>query len=392
MRLFSSKADVTKAISHADVDITIPPFKSSEIRVDTKSSICRIVFEADDGEYQLDVHDAAFISPLKPDPSQKLRAIFHKSAAHVAVLSDMQLNSWMSKLNDDSSLMSLSIPGTHNSSTCYKALPSVRCQAVSVTKQLNSGIRFLDLRCQEEKGNLILVHGSFPISLSGTKYLVDVLNECYEFLENNPSEAILMSLKREGRGDGTDQEFSKLLYNKFVDKDRWWTRPEFPTLGNARGKIVLIRRFNLDSSLENVHEPGLSWGVNAENWAYNTPNNTTPLGDICVQDFCEVLHPKIIEQKITYVQDHLNRAANDVSKHEAKKPLYINFLSAANFHKTSTWPGRIAEKVNPAISQYLAKLEARSVGVVVQDFVGQNGDFDLSRLIVAMNRTLEHAP
>lgn len=50
-----------------------------------------------------------------------------------------------------------------------------------------------------------------------------MLDDIYRFLEANPSETILMSLKREGAGRGTDQHLSRYLQSSHVDKrpERW---------------------------------------------------------------------------------------------------------------------------------------------------------------------------
>jgi 1-phosphatidylinositol phosphodiesterase len=42
-----------------------------------------------------------------------------------------------------------------------------------------------------------------------------------------------------------------------------------PTLGEARGKIVLLRRFMLDGPLKKEWE-GKGWGIDAHVWADNT--------------------------------------------------------------------------------------------------------------------------
>jgi len=97
-----------------------------------------------------------------------------------------------------------------------------------------------------------------------------------------------MSLKREGRGETTDQQFSKILADKYITA-RWYTLPHVPTLAECRGKMVLVRRFGLDDSVKNLNGDGVGWGIDAENWAYNTQDCTTSSGDIRVQDFCEVI-------------------------------------------------------------------------------------------------------
>jgi 1-phosphatidylinositol phosphodiesterase len=74
-------------------------------------------------------------------------------------------------------------------------------------------------------------------------------------------------------------------------------------------------------------------------------------------------------------------------------PFYINFLSASNFWKTNTWPEKIAAKVNPATVDYICRRPTDgdgdcSTGILVTDWVGLDGDWDLVRCIVGMNAKL----
>lgn len=175
--------------------------------------------------------------------------------------------SWMSQLPSSTPLTALSIPGTHNSPCYFHALPSVRCQAVSIAQQLSNGIRFLDIRVQPstnpDNDKLILVHGAFPISLNGRKaFRSCVLGPVKEFLKECPSETVILSVKREGTGKGTDESLSEILFRHYVVKEEglWWADESIPSLGEARGKIVLLRRFK-------VHDEGV-WGIDGEYWAY----------------------------------------------------------------------------------------------------------------------------
>ena len=77
-------------------------------------------------------------------------------------------------------------------------------------------------------------------------------------------------------------------------------------------------------------------------------------------------------------------------------PLYLNFLSGSNFFNKQCWPERIAHRLNPHVLEYLCtKHHAAdhhgdgSTGIVVLDWVGQSGDWDLVRCIVGMNAWLE---
>jgi len=317
----------------------------------------------------------------------------------------------MKEFRDETPLSALSIPGTHNSPTHHKALPSVRCQAVSPREQLENGVRFFDIRVQPASNadeTLQLVHGAFPISLTGPKKFRDLVNTVQDFLNANPSETLIMSVKREGTGKATDQQLSLVLKDHYTNLEHWHTEPCIPTLGQARGKIVLMRRFALDDRLKGEWD-GRGWCLNAENWAYNTPDCT--YGDVRVQDFCEVLETENIDKKIGLCCDHFERAAQvvcpvpgvttDAANPVPAGPLYLNFLSASNFWKAGCWPDRIAAKLNPAVTAFLCEKHDvgdkgvegpgeefngdGSVGIVVCDWVGKDGDWDLVRCIVGMN-------
>ncbi|OCK76459.1 phosphatidylinositol phospholipase C [Lepidopterella palustris CBS 459.81] len=409
-----------QGFSRQDVNILIEPFKShsTNISISSNSStpVVRLTIESKGQRYRIDMlwskTQSQTFTPLVPDPKHQYIAIFLPET-HLSIYSSANLSTWMEALQDNTPISGLSIPGTHNTPTYHKALPSVRCQAVSPKLQLENGIRFFDIRVQPEhatdisKDGLILVHGVFPISLTGTKYLRPLINTALDFLARNPSETLIMSLKREGAGSATDQHLSQILHSHYAnDASKWYTEPRIPTLGEARGKIILLRRFLLHPSLQQLHN-GRGWGLNAENWAYNTPHDIH--GDVCVQDFCEVLEPSSISAKITYSKTHLAAAGatfcplpgitTDKDNPVPPGPLYLNFLSGSNFWNRACWPGRIAKSVNPAMIRYLCEDHCREeegmevgdggTGVVVCDWVGGGGDWDLVRCIVGMNSRME---
>ncbi|KAI9844413.1 MAG: hypothetical protein M1837_005614 [Sclerophora amabilis] len=426
-------AENAEGFHRSEVSIKAEPFQTckTDIKISEKSAneILRLTFDAKGERYRVDtllpLTESTTLVPLVPNPRFEFTAVYLPQHSHLSLYSSSHLHSWMRDLKDETPLSALSIPGTHNSPTCHRALPSVRCQAVGVREQLDNGVRFLDIRVQPEspddpsKDGLILVHGVFPISLTGNKYLRDLVNEVSAFLDQNPSETVIMSIKREGPGKHTDQQLSRILKDHYAhDVNRWFTAPRIPDLGEARHKMVLMRRFTIEDGLKKEWD-GQGWGINAETWAYNTPNDMCRSGDICVQDFCEVLETENIDKKIKYCTDHLGRSGCCVCplpdpspatiKHELhhesqpgqqKQPFYINFLSASNFWKVGCWPERIAQRLNPAMIEFLCRHHADSqeesgargdgsTGIVVCDWVGQSGDWDLVRCIVGMNSKLE---
>ncbi|POR31992.1 1-phosphatidylinositol phosphodiesterase [Tolypocladium paradoxum] len=404
-----------------DVAVHVEPFRAVQTDVrsaDPGREVLRLTFRTEDHRYTADVPSpsskSAVMAKLDDGPHD-LTVVYVPAAALLAVFSSARLDAWMRELHDDWPLALLSIPGTHNSPTCHTALPSVRCQAVGVPEQLRNGVRFLDIRLSANPDNdaLALVHSAFPISLTGTKYFADMLEDLYRFLDENPSEALIMSLKREGTGKGSDGQMGKYLEHSYVDKrrDRWWTEPKIPTLGQARGKIVVVRRFGLDDDMRDSCWDGRGWGIDAHQWPDNCEDGTGGNGRFRIQDFYEISESQNIDKKIHYSRGQLERAAEqafalagmpDHQPDAEAPPFFVNFLSASNFFNASCWPERIAAKVNPAVIEYLCvchgeegkgpqnlNVGSAGTGIVVTDWVGANDNWDLVRCIVGMNARLQ---
>jgi 1-phosphatidylinositol phosphodiesterase len=384
--------------------------------------------------------------------TKEFTAIYFPSHSYLAIFSSANLSSWMLTLPDHLALSSLSIPGTHNSPTHHVALPSVRCQAVPVLEQLHNGVRFLDVRvsCPVYKPSssspsgisnspppeLALVHSAFPVSLTGPKHLSTLLETVYTFLTTHPSETILLSLKREGTGRGSDADLARILTQHYITPSTWYTAARIPTLAECRGRIVLVRRFHLPNSKDKGKDSEL--GIDASVWPDNVADGMCGSGMVRIQDYYGVINGDGMRRKVQYVQEGLQRAAQVVHHHhhhhpplqdpsgvmvtssstgvgdggdgkvggergveKGPAPLYINFLSASSFFNASCWPDRIAVKINPSIVEYLCMEHGApgkgpgqltvgdaATGIVVTDWVGNNGDWDLIRCIVGWNARL----
>lgn len=161
---------------------------------------------------------------------------------------EFQNSMWMDTILDDTRLSNLSIPGTHDTMSDGPGGDIARTQAKSLNEQLNLGIRFLDIRTRVTNGSLALHHG--PIFLN--KMFGDVLLESIDFLKKNPSEVIFMRIKQE-HSSVLDTEFVNIL-NSYLECEPYSSyiyrgeNKQNPTLGEMRGKIVVIRNF-LGSSM-----------------------------------------------------------------------------------------------------------------------------------------------
>ncbi|SPO05835.1 related to 1-phosphatidylinositol phosphodiesterase precursor [Cephalotrichum gorgonifer] len=185
--------------------------------------------------------------------------------------------SWMSTIPDNVNLSSLSIPGTHDTMTY--GMPDniwLQCQNHNLSTQLRAGLRYFDIRGRLVNDTIGIYH-----SIGYTGYtFTDVVRDMFGFLEENPSEAIIMRLKEEGKPVGdvardrnrtfeevfndfrhtnpeTSPGFEKHLFQPETPSDSSSLPAQsnfLPTLGAMRGKILLLQNF---SSEEGPY--GLSW-------------------------------------------------------------------------------------------------------------------------------------
>src|SRR5262249_54571437 len=106
-------------------------------------------------------------------------------------------NQWMASIPDNRLLSALSIPGTHDSATGGRTIiPFVQTQSWRITAQLNAGVRLLDIRFNT---SLDFVHG--PVVLGGN--IRNLLIDCTVFLDANPTECIVVSVKQDTGGNAS---------------------------------------------------------------------------------------------------------------------------------------------------------------------------------------------
>ena len=248
---------------------------------------------------------------------------------------------WMSKLDDNVSIRNINMPGSHDTMALYSIADLAgQCQSLSLHDQLNLGVRFLDIRLKEDRDKLKAVHGFIDQKVS----FETITKTIEEFIERNPSEFIIMSIKEEADPSNSEISFENSL-KSYLNKDIYLKDTELPNkLGDVRGKVMLLSRYE-NSTI----------GVPAyEDWkdsvSFTLPN------DIYVQDTYQITSA---EQK----QDEIVKCFN-----EAGHALKINFLSA---YRTDTFPPSYAvsaaEDINPWINEEINKYSDRNI--VLYDFV-----------------------
>ena len=176
---------------------------------------------------------------------------------------------WMGNVHDNKFLDELSIPGTHDSGTCSVdndtelQTSQVKCQQDYIPTQLLEGIRYFDIRLGkgDDPG---IDHGGFYLFKKDGNFLhlSDVIGYFTTFLKENPTEALIMLVSR-GNDEATDEGITT-AFAKVMDEnpDLFYTSSRVPTLGEVRGKIVLLRRFRLVGDSVSGH----TWGLDLTEW------------------------------------------------------------------------------------------------------------------------------
>ncbi|MFJ2867166.1 phosphatidylinositol-specific phospholipase C [Kitasatospora sp. NPDC087314] len=157
-------------------------------------------------------------------------------------------DSWMSYLDANQSLLNLTIPGTHDSCCENPAYGTEwsHTQNWGIPQQLQQGARFLDIRCNGLQGapnELGIYHADNYQYIR----LQDVLDQCRSFLQAHPAETVVMRLRNERAGGQAldDVEFQRRI-NYYLNDLGYRSLFHFygwPTVGAARGKIVLLADF-----------------------------------------------------------------------------------------------------------------------------------------------------
>ena len=269
-----------------------------------------------------------------------------------AKVKDKSLSSWMSQVDDLSRLEDLAIPGSHDSFARYSMGDLAgKCQDLRLKTQLNIGVRFLDVRLKQNGEDFKVVHGPVDERMKFSK----VLSTCYSFLDQHPSETILMSVKEEAEGK------SKLSFsdevNKIINKKYFYTDESLPlNIGQVRGKIVLISRYK-NSTL----------GVPAYDGWLDSTSFEIASSRLYVQDQYKV--ENIEEKKQSILECNL----------KVSPFLKLNFLSGYYTNKfPPSYSVGVAKEINKDFKDSYSKLYK---GVFIADFISE----ELSSIIVGGN-------
>lgn len=209
---------------------------------------------------------------------------------------------WMKKLPDYRRLGKVSMPGTHDTASFFGG-DITQTQSISITQQLEAGIRFLDIRIKHEKNKFEIYHG---IQYQYTTF-DKVLDDITSFLKNNPSEVVLMRVSQAGEEKGNTRSFNdtyKDYLNKYKNFFAYPNKNYDPMLCQIRGRILLYPTDNIPILQE--------WGLD-----YNTAFDA--------QDDYHLVSNWDLYSKWEKIRNHLIKANNT----KATKKIFLNYLSGS---------------------------------------------------------------
>lgn len=274
---------------------------------------------------------------------------------------------WMGRLPDATNLTDMSIPGPHDTMT-YSMTDDIhlQCQNWNLTMQLRAGMRYFDIRARLRDDRLRIYHANGDTGFD----LEDVLTDMFDFLDENPSETVIMRLKEEGKPLGQNNTIN------FEDAFQYYQHSSpvtstgaarhlylydrvapLPTLGTLRSKIFLLEQFTTASTSPPY---GLEWD-----------GPQMKLEDLFI--IPDVYH---LADKWTAIRDALEEAATAPLDNTI---LYIAHVSASvgvlPIEAAAGPVNRTVVGMNDMTGQWLADFEgveeARRTGIVVVDFPGK---------------------
>ena len=151
-----------------------------------------------------------------------------------------ELSFWQSMIKDETPLKSVVMPGSHDAGTAGMAWVG-ETQSRDIGDQLRCGTRYFDLRVKMVKGELRIYHG--PVN---GLYFKDVLADVRDFMNENPSETLVLDVHKFGNNEAkpkTVEMLDEYIGDRLLKNDTGKDELEFMeelTLGEARGKCVLI--------------------------------------------------------------------------------------------------------------------------------------------------------
>ena len=307
---------------------------------------------------------------------------------------------WMANIPDDALLSSVNIPATHDTGTAGVVeddIPQVSitsCQNLYYDEQLNMGARSFDIRANATKddasvADVKIVHGGelwqCQEKNGSDLTLQSILNTSLGFLEKHKSETVILTVKSDaGSTIGLEHAVAEFIEK---NKDKVYSGGNIPSMKEARGKIIFLRRFNLTKNYESSVERAM--GFNLANWddiKYKDYKYAYKLYDdgknhVYIQDAYNTYG----SEKWPYILETMKQTTGQDTSHPIEYNSWVfNYTSCSRGA-----PLGLTREINPRLFKDEGNcIDNRFLGTVMLNFI----DEPMSRLIYETNSNMIFEP
>ena len=317
--------------------------------------------------------------------------------------SEVSSSNWMSCLPDDIPLNELSIPGAHDATavkTRYFTQTAAQTQSLFTDDMLKAGVRYFDLRIYKKNNDFYMCHQSVNCkNRDGSDLkLQTVIDNMTGFLDENPGEALILQIKSDRDGNKNDQSIAD-YFKDLALQGKIYIGDTVPTLGQARGKMVILSRLDLgkDTStakyqMPNCDDKQVYWAIDVHTFNWGDEKNKTmtlTAEDLDYEVWTEDEFDVTRNEKWDYITNSLlgdksaavrRDAAKDAGKH-AWSIVYTSLshqsvvgvigeiaLPFFNFDPI-VFPKDGADTINPKLLTLLREYSDLYTGCLVCDFI-----------------------
>lgn len=309
-------------------------------------------------------------------------------------------NEWMAGIPDEALLSSVNIPATHDTGTAgvvqdlIAGVSITSCQNLYYDEQLNMGARSFDIRANATKddasaADVKIVHGGelwqCQEKNGSDLTLQSILNTSLGFLEKHKSETVILTVKPDaGSTIGLEHAVAEFIEK---NKDKVYSGGDIPSMKEARGKIIFLRRFNLTKNYESSVERAM--GFNLANWddiKYKDYKYAYKLYDdgknhVYIQDAYNTYG----SEKWPYISETMKQTTGQNTSHPIEYNSWV-------FNYTSCSQGAplgLTQEINPRLFKDEDNcIDNRFLGTVMLNFI----DEPMSRLIYETNSNMIFEP
>ena len=309
-------------------------------------------------------------------------------------------NEWMAGIPDEALLSSINIPATHDTGTAgvvEDLIPSVSitsCQNLYYDEQLNMGARSFDIRANATKddasaADVKIVHGGelwqCQEKNGSDLTLQSILSTSLGFLEKHKSETVILTVKPDaGSTIGLEHAVAEFIEK---NKDKVYSGGDIPSMKEARGKIIFLRRFNLTKNYDSSVERAM--GFNLTNWddiKYKDYKYAYKLYDdgknhVYIQDAYNTYG----SEKWPYILETMKQTTGQDTSHPIEYNSWVfNYTSCSQ-----GTPLGLTREINPRLFKDEGNcIDNRFLGTVMLNFI----DDPMARLIYETNSNMIFEP